>query len=1082
MATDYAKHVGRIGVLAVSLGIGYAALGVPAIAQASTDADSSDTSTASQSSSPSESPSDSPASSSPDPKREPDPEPADEPDDQPDDQPDDEPDVDLPEAAEPEPADTPTPATVRKRSDRDRRATVACTTCRDLTPKPEPKVESDPEPEAVRAAAGEPAAPAEVAVTAPAPSSPEPPVIPDVVAPAQGMTPVAAETATSDQSADTTRDIPVETPAALALLAWTRRQTEEALLPAAASDSGTGTPPTASPTQEIPDQVTGVVTGAINGAVNQPQARTVLTYSVTGGPGQGSLVVDAATGQFTYTPSAAARLAAGITPTADFDTFSVAVSDGVQSSTVTVTVPVLPAALSGPSSKGVGWSPAGVLVSATKIYVTNAGSNTVSVIDRATGSTSTIKVVNEPKAIALSQDGTRLYIGGSNAVSVINTATNTVLTKITTNGGQIYGLDVSADGSRIYVANNGKNTVSVINTATNTVIATIAVGSKPNGLVLAGSRLYVANNSGGTVTVIDTGTNKVVGSPITVGANPSELVASRDGARVYVTDYGSGTVSVIDTATHAVTGTVTVGAKPQGLALSPDGSLLYVANGRDTVSVVDTATRAVIQTVTIDSRAETGSHRLALSPDGSQIYITDMVDNSLRTLTLTRGNTAPTAGAPTVGTPNAQNGAVTGDLNITDPDGDTLTYTVTKAPTGGTLLINARGGYTFTPTQAARDAAAQTPGIDTVTFTVAANDGRVGAATVTVTVTVPIAPNTTTVPGDSTSLLQSMFDALKPGDTLTLAPQTYQHSGVLTIRVAGVTINGNGATLHATNDNTSSVQILADGVTLKDITLSAALTGPRYYAPQHHKLVIMADHVTVTDVTIKGSAGAGIYIDNAGYFELTDVRVIRSRADGIHMTNGSHNGVLNNPYTEWTGDDGIAVVSYVPDVGGTSRDIVINNPTVNGTTWGRGVSVVGGTNITYNNITVRDTDSAGVYIATEWSYDTRSVDGVRINGGTVTNANTSATVVHGAVLVYAGNAGTSIRNVTFEGLTVTGTPLGAGRILGMIAENGATVSGITFRNLTLQRSNTIAAAYTNVARSLYQMIGVALNGVAVTTL
>ncbi len=61
---------------------------------------------------------------------------------------------------------------------------------------------------------------------------------------------------------------------------------------------------------------------------------------------------------------------------------------------------------------------------------------------------------------------------------------------------------------------------------------------------------------------------------------------------------------------------------------------------------------------------------------------------------------------------------------------------------------------------------------------------------------------------DSTASLQALFDNLKPGQTLTLnANTTYSHSGVLTIRVPNVTINGNGATLQATNDITSALSI-----------------------------------------------------------------------------------------------------------------------------------------------------------------------------------------------------------------------------------------------------------------------------------
>lgn len=1037
---DYAKYIGRIGVLAVALGIGYGIS--PATASADPD------STGAESSSPAES-APAPENQAPEPRP----------------------------ATRPSAKQAPKTATVRPRTVRG----TGCATCRGrdeptaLTPRATIEAPADAEP-VIRSVEPTPKDPEPAAppVAAPAAvSSAEPQPVPEVAQPPEIAAPTTTEEVAIAPSADGIPDLPDEIPAAWALLAWTRKQSEETFALAAALPDGA---PSASPTQQTPDQTTGAVTGAINGT--DPES-IPLIYTVSGvTPAKGTVVVNRATGAYTYTPTAAARLAAGVTAGPDVDSFSVAVSDGVNVTTVTVTVPVLPSALSAPTTKGVGAYPTSVVVSHTKIYVSNSGSNTVSVIDRATGASSTIKVVSEPKALALSPDGTRLYVGGSNAVSVINTATNTVLHKVATNGGQIYGIEISANGQRAYVTNSGKNTVSVIDTsATPKVIATVAVGSQPRGIVVAGNRLYVANWGSGSVSVIDTTTNTAVRAPIALGANPSDIAVSADGSRVYVTNYGSGTVSVLNPAAAApLVGTITVGAQPMGVALGPDGSVLYVANGRDTISVIDTATRTVISTVAGDPAPESGSHRLALSPDGRQIFLTDMADNALRTLTVVRGNTAPTAGTPTVGTPNAQTGAVSGNLNFTDADGDPLTYTVLTPPANGTLSINSAGTYTFTPTQAARNAAARAA--STVTFSVRAGDGT---ATGTVTVTVPITPGQTTVPGDSTSLLQSMFDALRPGDTLTLAPQTYQHSGVLTIRVPGVTIIGNGATLYATNDNTSSVQILADNVTLKDITLGAALTGPRYYAPQHHKLVIMADHVTVTNVVINGSAGAGIYVDGSGYFELNDVRVIRSRADGIHMTNGSHDGVVNNPYTEWTGDDGVAVVSYLPDAA-ISRNITINNPTVNGTVWGRGISVVGGQNITYNNITVSNTDSAGIYVASEWSYNTHGVNGVRINGGTVTNANTNPATVHGAILLYAGNAGTRLDDVTITNLTVRNTPVSAGRIFGMITENGGTFSNIVFSNLTLQQAGPLAAWYANVPASSYRLISILLNGAPVNGL
>ena len=602
--------------------------------------------------------------------------------------------------------------------------------------------------------------------------------------------------------------VPAESPALWAVLAWVRRQNGQAVTgnptatpePTTSLDTGepvtaqqvaalaaaaVNTPPTATPTIGAPNQTTGVITGTIGGSDVDGNP---LTYTVTGlAPTSGTVSVNAQTGAFTYTPTQAARLSAGVTPAADVDAFTVSVSDGQATTAVTVNVTVLPAVISGPTSTTVGGNPLGVTVSATKIYVANSGTRTVSVIDRTTGVVTTISnVVSTPSGIALSPDGNRLYVSGNNAVSVINTANNAIVATITTNGGQSYGVAVAPNGQRVYVTNTGTNTVSVINTATNAVIANVGVGMTPAGLRVSpdGSRVYVANWNGNTVSVINTATNAVVGSPIAVGVNPFGVTFSNDGTRAYVTNFGSNSVTVINTSstTPAVATTIGVGAQPFGLALSPDGSLLYVANGNDTVSVVDTRTSAVVRTVTVDTAPESNWHGLAVSPDGRQVYIADMSDAAVRVLTISRANTAPVAGTPTVGQPATSDGAVTGTLGFTDPDGDPLTYTVPTQPSSGTVTVTSTGSYTYKPTAAARAAAAQTPGVDTATFTVVASDGT---ATTNVSVTVPISPSTSG-PGN-----------LPP----TVAPTVgtpNQSTGVITGTIGGADPNGNPLTYTVT--------------------------------------------------------------------------------------------------------------------------------------------------------------------------------------------------------------------------------------------------------------------------------------------
>ncbi|ULE33599.1 Ig-like domain-containing protein [Mycobacterium sp. IDR2000157661] len=833
-------------------------------------------------------------------------------------------------------------------------------------------------------------------------------------------------------------------------------------------------------------------TGAITGTVNATDANgDQLSFSLSGAQPAGGTLVVSSNGAFTFTPSASARLAAGLTSGPDTVSFAVTVTDGTATTTTNVAVPISPVNLTKQPSATTGDSPYGVAVVGNRAYVANQGTNTVSVIDMETGAVlGEITVGSAPTNMVASPDGTRLYVTNrsSNSVSVINTTTNTVV------GGQIAvgatpeSITVSSDGTRLYVANFGSHTVSVINTTLTTpaVVATVAVGYNPRGIAFAqtvnGPRVYVANQTSSSVSVINASTNQIVGGQITVGSTPLQVAVSSDGTRAYVTNYWSSSVSVIDTATNSVNATITVAAYPVGVALSADGSVLYVASNFDEITVVNTQTRTTITTIQLDSSPEYNFHMVAVAPDGS-LAVTDLSDSQLRIIDYTRGQTV------TVSTnqPNSTTGVVTGQV-AADPDDGTLTYTTTT-PGYGTVVVNTNGTFTYTPSTVGRQVARITPGEDTDSFSVTVTNGKGASQTVQVTVTlVPV----DVTGADTTAALQAVLNNLKTGDTLTLAPGTYRYSNLLRVNASGVTIDGNGAMLYATNPALASFQILGNNVTLKNLNLHAPVGASRQDGTNQSRLLFGGTGNVISDVNVVGSASAGIYIVGAKNFRVERVTVSDTAADGIQITGGSSNGQLNNATVSRTGDDSIAVVSYNYDSGPVT-DIVINNATVIDNLQARGIAVVGGERITINNFTVNGSSQAGLFIGSQGGlFNTRATKDITVNGGTISRSNTATFFPFGAIMVLSQNPGVEVSNVTIRNVTINQPTLGqthnitvatAGNALtwdqALAATPQGTLSNITFENIAIVELFELPVFFSN-AQGTYTATGFTMNGRPIT--
>jgi len=188
-----------------------------------------------------------------------------------------------------------------------------------------------------------------------------------------------------------------------------------------------------------------------------------------------------------------------------------------------------------------------------------------------------------------------------------------------------------------------------------------------------------------------------------------------------------------DTATGVVTGTMTA-TDPDGdtftvtgPANTNQGSIIYADN---TFTYIPTfAARQAASSPRATTVDKTDRFIITISDGHGGTTITQ-VTVDITPLGATTVNQPPTAN-PTFGAPQGLNGVVTGNLNFSDPDGDTVTYTLAIPPLNGEVTLGAGGSFSYTPsTQARLNAAGGHAMYDQ--FTVQLSDGQNPPVTVEV--------------------------------------------------------------------------------------------------------------------------------------------------------------------------------------------------------------------------------------------------------------------------------------------------------------------------------------------------------------
>lgn len=374
--------------------------------------------------------------------------------------------------------------------------------------------------------------------------------------------------------------------------------------------------------------------------------------------------------------------------------------------------------------------------------------------------------------------------------------------------------------------------------------------------------------------------------------------------------------------------------------------------------------------------------------------------------------------------------------------------------------------------------------------------------------------------GDDTVFIQRAISSARPGQWVYFPPGRYLQSKSLAVLQPGITLWGQGATIHATNPADQAIFLKADNSRIYGFTLTAVTQGRRsepwttriaafgLEAPSRfiRGIVIQGNRIVPAQETSgsplsQSASAAGILLLAVRDFTVADNVVRRSLADGIHVTGGSVNGRVVGNHVSETGDDMIAMVSYLAkdwrqqmasQSGWMLRhreDTLVRNVWVSGNTvtdsfWGRGISVVGGEGVSIvNNDIARVSTAAGVLVARESGFHTHGVHHVVVqsnrisdvqtlppvyvpSGGNFTDlfgllSNNGGRTNHGAIEIHNLSAATELASVTERDVLGVGDIVVAGNSVRRAYRDGIRVGAdsdsLGFGSITLV-DNTVSGA------------------------
>ena len=185
----------------------------------------------------------------------------------------------------------------------------------------------------------------------------------------------------------------------------------------------------------------------------------------------------------------------------------------------------------------------------------------------------------------------------SGTAVVVNILAGTVSRAVPTQGAGSHMVAATANGALAYTGNMGSHTVSELDLRTGRFVRSWTVPNVPEAINVTpdGSEVWVGSNATGKVSVIDV-TKGTVTTAAEGVAWPYRVLFTPDVRTVFIPDLRGEELRIIDRATRREVARLPFpGGGPQGIAITPDGRYVFQSLSREgRVAIIDVNARRVV--------------------------------------------------------------------------------------------------------------------------------------------------------------------------------------------------------------------------------------------------------------------------------------------------------------------------------------------------------------------------------------------------------------------------------------------------------------------------------------------------------